>query len=452
MNLLDSVKGVMTNAVVDKAASVLGIENGMMKSAMKLAIPAIIGGLINKGSSESGAGGLIDLFKKGGFGDDNNGDLVGVLGDEAKRGGMLETGADLLGTIFGNNKSGVLDMIIKSTGIGKSKGSSILSFLAPIVVNKLAGIVFGKNMSASGLSKYLQDQKSEIMGKVPGMSSLLVGSTAVNETVSAVSSSNNTEDDSGGGMGFMKYLLPILIIAGLAYWWMNRDKEVVQETDKVEMPADQASNNNEERTTINTEKISKDVDNTSPSSYNLNSNGDVLNGNGAVIFATGSYEFDQDGNLVDKRNKRIILPAGSITKDLATELRALFSETTAVSLEDMQTLFGNMILKKSNVTSYALTNIEFNKDDHKISNFSKAEIMGLAGALKENVNGEIEVQVYTADGKDDKESRSLSDTRANVIRDMLVTLGVDENQISAKGMGTSDPEKAKFGKVDIVIK
>jgi len=452
MNLLDSVKGVMTNAVVDKAASVLGIENGMMKSAMKLAIPAIIGGLINKGSSESGAGGLIDLFKKGGFGDDNNGDLVGVLGDEAKRGGMLETGADLLGTIFGNNKSGVLDMIIKSTGIGKSKGSSILSFLAPIVVNKLAGIVFGKNMSASGLSKYLQDQKSEIMGKVPGMSSLLVGSTAVNETVSAVSSSNNTEDDSGGGMGFMKYLLPILIIAGLAYWWMNRDKEVVQETDKDEMPADQASNNNEERTTINTEKISKDVDNTSPSSYNLNSNGDVLNGNGAVIFATGSYEFDQDGNLVDKRNKRIILPAGSITKDLATELRALFSETTAVSLEDMQTLFGNMILKKSNVTSYALTNIEFNKDDHKISNFSKAEIMGLAGALKENVNGEIEVQVYTADGKDDKESRSLSDTRANVIRDMLVTLGVDENQISAKGMGTSDPEKAKFGKVDIVIK
>ena len=111
MNLLDSVKGVMTNAVVDKAASVLGIENGMMKSAMKLAIPAIIGGLINKGSSESGAGGLIDLFKKGGFGDNNNGDLVGVLGDEAKRGGMLETGADLLGTIFGNNKSGVLDMI-----------------------------------------------------------------------------------------------------------------------------------------------------------------------------------------------------------------------------------------------------------------------------------------------------------------------------------------------------
>ncbi len=78
--------------------------------------------------------------------------------------------------------------------------------------------------------------------------------------------------------------------------------------------------------------------------------------------------------------------------------------------------------------------------------------MGLAGALKENINGKIEVQVYTNDGKSAKESSSLSDTRANVIRDMLVTLGVDEKQISAKGMGTADAEKAKYGKVDIVIK
>jgi len=148
MGLLDSVKGVLTNAVVDKAADALGIENGMMKTAMKFVLPAIIGGVINKGSSESGAGGLIDLFKNGGFGDGNLGDLAGVLGNDEKRGGLLETGTDLLGTIFGNNQSGVLDMILKATGITKSGGSSLMSFLAPIVINKLAGIVFGKKMSA----------------------------------------------------------------------------------------------------------------------------------------------------------------------------------------------------------------------------------------------------------------------------------------------------------------
>lgn len=460
MNLLDSVKGVMTNAVVDKAASVLGIENGMMKSALKLALPAIIGGLINKGSSESGAGGLIDLFKNGGFGDNNNSDLIGVLGDDAKRGGMLETGADLLGTIFGNNQSGILDMILKSTGIGKSGGSSILSFLAPIVINKLAGIVFGDKMSASGLSKYLGGQKSEIMGLVPGMSSLLGGSAAVNETVGAVSGSSNNDDDSGGGMGFMKYLLPLLILAGLSYWWMNRDKATTTDVDeaKTEIATDKKEIDTRKSTTtepaVDVDIDPSEADTDIRPGYSVNANGDIVDENGKVLFASGTYEFDANGNLVDKTNKRIILPVTSITKDLAGKINSMLSGQTGteVTMEEMKTIFNDMIMKKSSKTSYGLTNIEFNKENHKISNFSKAEVMGLAEALKSNVDGKIEVQVYTADGDDEKANDKLSDTRANVIRDMLVTLGVDKKQISAQGMGDSNREKANAGKVDIVIR
>ncbi len=450
MGLLDSVKGVLTNAVVDKAADALGIENGMMKTAMKFVLPAIIGGVINKGSSESGAGGLIDLFKKGGFGDGNLSDLAGVLGDDDKRGGWLDTGTDLLGTIFGNNQSGVLDMILKATGITKSGGSSLMSFLAPIVINKLAGMVFGQKMSASGLASYLGDQKSDIMGLVPGMSSLLGGSNAVSESVGAVSRSD--DDSEGGGLGFLKYLIPLLFLAALAYWWMNKDKaadkeevktEITTETDKVTTAP----------VATTTDKVESNVDTKSPSSYSLNANGDVVNGNGAVVYASGSYSMDDKGNLIDKATSRILLPAASISRDFGDKLKGLLSGLTkTVTAEDMKKLFGDMIMKKSTRTSYALSNIEFNKEDHKISNFSKAEVMGLAEALKANENGQIEVQVFTNDGKDDKESGKLSDTRANVVRDMLVTLGVDKKQISAKGMGTADAEKASRGKVDIVIK
>ncbi len=458
MNLLDSVKGVMTNAVVDKAASVLGVENSMMKSAMKLAIPAIIGGLINKGSDEKGAGGLIDLFKKGGFGDDNLGDLAGVLGDADKRGGMLETGADLLGTIFGNNKSGILDMILKSTGIGKSGGSSILSFLAPIVVNKLAGIVFGKNLSASGLSSYLNDQKSEIMGLVPGLSAMFGGPADVKESVSAAVGSAAAKDNdnkSSGGLGFIKYLLPILLLGAIGYWWMNKDKttEEVQSaaaTDKTEV---QKKSDTKITTTTSSPSITVNTGKNNAPTYSLSQNGDILNDKGAIVIASGSYEFDAKGNLVDKGNKRVILPASDMSRDLGEEIMALLAGMTkAVSADDMKSLFGDMIMKKSTRSSYALSNIEFNKEDHKISNFSKAEIVGLAEALKANVNGKIEVQVYTNDGKNEKESSELSDTRANVVRDMLVTLGVDKKQISAKGMGIEDAIKAENGKVEVVIK
>lgn len=260
-------------------------------------------------------------------------------------------------------------------------------------------------------------------------------------------------DNLKDGMGFLKYVIPLLLVAVLAYWWMNKDQIATTEGDEMKISSDKTSSTNDENPLIKASPSTNSTDNTSPKSFSINSNGDVLNGNGAVVFASGSFEFDQKGNLIDRTSKRILLPAVSISRNLGDTLNALLSGlSNTSSTEDMKALFGDMIMKKSNRTSYALSNIAFNKEDHMISNFSKAEVMGLAGALKENINGKIEVQVYTNDGMNAKESNSLSDTRANVIRDMLVTLGVDKKQISAKGMGTEDAVKAKAGKVDIVIK
>lgn len=461
MNLLDSVKGVLTNAVVDKASDVLGIENSMMKGAMKMFLPAIIGGVISKGSSESGAGGLIDLFKKGGFGDDNLGDLAGVLGNEQSRGGMLETGADLLGTIFGGNKSGLLDMLLSATGLKKSAGSSLLSFLAPIVINKLAGMVFKNKMGAADLSSYLNDQKGGIMGMVPGLSSLLGGSGA-STNLSSNSRAATTSNSEGGGMGWMKYLLPLLLLGGLAFWWSTKDKTV--ETPKVDTSAEttKVNVNTNTNTTSNrnvTAKSSSDAVKVTTSTskgtasastgYTMNANGDLLNPSGAVAFASGSYSLDGTGNLVSKDGK-IIMSAASIPGDLMAKLKsALGKLTSGATLDQMKSMFGDMIIKKAGAKStYGLSQIEFNKENHKISNFSKNEVMGLAEALKANADGKVEVHVYTGDAGNTK----LSETRANVIRDMLVTLGVNKKQISAIGKGSSDAAKAASEKVDIVIK
>ena len=217
MGLLDGVKGMMTNAVVDKVSDVLGIENSMMKSAVKMFLPAIIGGVINKGSSTCGAGGLLDLFKNGGYGDDNLGDIMGVLGNEDKRSGWLDTGADLLGSIFGNSQSGVLDMLLSKTGLGKGVGGMLLKFLAPLVINKLAGVVKSKNLDAGGLSSYLNDQKSEVMGLVPGLGSLLGGNASAKLNAASNTTSQTSSED-GGGMGFLKWLLSTYWISSMVLY------------------------------------------------------------------------------------------------------------------------------------------------------------------------------------------------------------------------------------------
>ena len=76
---------------------------------------------------------------------------------------------------------------------------------------------------------------------------------------------------------------------------------------------------------------------------------------------------------------------------------------------------------------------------------------GLARALKANEDSRIEVMVYTNDGKDDNESKELSEKRANVVHDQLVTLGVDKGQISFSGKGTEDARKAADDRVEIKV-
>ena len=451
MGLLDGVKGMMTNAVVDKVSDVLGIENGMMKSAVKMFLPAIIGGVISKGSSSSGAGGLLDLFKNGGYGDDNLSDVMGVLGNDDQRGGWMDTGADLLGNIFGNSQSGVLDMLLSKTGLGKGTGGMLLRFLAPLVINKLAGVVKSNNLDANGLSSYLNDQKSEVMGLVPGLGNLLDGGAKTSMSAAANSSSDG---DGGGGMGFLKWLLPLALV-GVALWYFTQDgcnkkAETVAPTENAKIAETNTTTTKKvevkggEETTVSTTLKTTDY-----TGYDVNDNLDIVSASGAVVHTSGSYDVDAENNVIDGMGK-VMIPAASLPDSFKTKLTSMFDR---IRLARMKMMFGNMIVKKTGAkTSYALSDIKFKKEGHRIAGFSKAEVEGLAAALKANATGKIEVHVHTADGKNDKENADFADKRANVIRDMLVTLGVNKDQISAVGKGNGDAAKAAAGKVDIVIK
>ena len=457
MGLLDGVKGMMTNAVVDKVSDVLGIENSMMRSAVKMFLPAIIGGVINKGSSTSGAGGLLDLFKNGGYGDDNLGDIMGVLGNEDKRSGWLDTGADLLGSIFGNSQSGVLDMLLSKTGLGKGVGGMLLKFLAPLVINKLAGVVKSKNLDAGGLSSYLNDQKSEVMGLVPGLGSLLGGNASAKLNAASNTTSQTSSED-GGGMGFLKWLLPLALI-GLAAWYFTQDgcnKKVETQAPTTSAPAadtkTKATTKKVENTATTTTKANTGgatLNRTNYTTYDINDNLDIVSETGAVVFSSGSYDVDADRNILD-RNGKIIIPSLALSESFRSKVTSMFDR---IRLARMKMMFGNMIVKKAGAkTTYALSDIKFKEEGHRIAGFSKAEVEGLASALKANATGKIEVHVHTADGKNDKENADFADKRANVIRDMLVTLGVNKDQISAVGKGNGDAAKAAAGKVDIVVK
>lgn len=129
------------------------------------------------------------------------------------------------------------------------------------------------------------------------------------------------------------------------------------------------------------------------------------------------------------------------------------SDMTAKTAESVKANFNKLFNTKAVGTTYALSKIEFKGKTHRITKMSMEEVEGLAAALKEHPESRIQVQVHTSDGETKKECREISKLRAEVIKDMMVTLGVNEDQISSKGLGLTveDAAKAVANTAEIVV-
>jgi outer membrane protein OmpA-like peptidoglycan-associated protein len=530
--LLDSAKSMLTDAVISKASSLIGLDASSATSSIGKFLPAIIGGLISKGNTESGAQGLLDIFKNKGLSDLGMDDLMDVLGSPEKGKSMLESGGDLLGTIFGNKQDGILEKLVGMTGIKKAGGSMLMKF---------AGMVFKNGWGAKKLSSYMTDQKSSISGMIPGMSGLLgfagnaaskAGSTAT-AAASAATSAVTGGDDNGGG-GWWKWLLPLLLIGAIIFGlsksgMFGEDKTADTEMDGDAETTEMTTGNDGMATsstttttstdaTMSTGMDTKSTTVTAPaggydlSKAILSDNGDFVDADGNVILSGANYALDADGNIIGENGNVLVeaanVPAGLLSRikaflgkysgkklmlndagdlvdgsgniiskagefevkngffydkdgnklgrawakfvnmlknaagkvsDAAGAAAGAVGDAAAKTKDAMTNLFSGMISKTEGAsTSYALNNIEFNEEGNRITNFSKNEIEGLAAALKANPTGKVVVNGYTNDGGGDMKNKTLSKKRANVVHDMLVTLGVKASQISFKGMGTGD--------------
>ena len=64
INLMDMVKTAISSGVADQIGSAVGLDKSKTGSAIEAAIPVLLGGLVKKASTSSGAAELGDLFKQ----------------------------------------------------------------------------------------------------------------------------------------------------------------------------------------------------------------------------------------------------------------------------------------------------------------------------------------------------------------------------------------------------
>ncbi len=225
----------------------------------------------------------------------------------------------------------------------------------------------------------------------------------VTETATAYANSN-TETSGGGGMGWLKWLLPLLALGAAILFWKNCNK----------------SNTGEETTTITTDETT----NVDANRGTVVVNADSANaGVAAVVTDTNNATTQAIESVRVKMANGIELSAnkGGVEDKLVAFLN---DKTAKFDAED----------KTANW--YDFDNLNFDLGKSTITKESMVQIDNLAAILKAYPALKIKVGGYTDKKGDDAGNKKLSQSRADAVVAALKNKGADAKQITgAEGYG-----------------
>ncbi|MFT3845429.1 MAG: OmpA family protein [Lacibacter sp.] len=405
-NLLDSVKGLFTNELIGKAASMLGENEGGVSKALGGVVPTVLSGLLSKAtSSNEGASGIFSLAQEA-AGSGILGNLGGLLGGN-DAGGNLGGVLKMASGLFGDKLGGIGKLISGFAGIKESSASSLLSMAAPAVLGFLGKHAADNNLNAGGLTSLLSSQKDNIMSAIPAglnLSSLGLGNigdkvkSVVSNTGSAAEKTVDyaAEKASGG----MKWLMPLLLLlaAALLLWYFMKgcggEKTMPGGSDTV---------------VTNTVNEVKDMATT------------VM---GKLDSVTGDFVYDA-GKMLD-----IDLPGGVKLNvgENSTEYKLwkFLSGSDAVD-----TVKGNW---------FDFTNVRFKTGSSTITDESMAQLKNMVAIAKAYPTAQFKIGGYTDNTGDSLANVKLSQKRAEAVSAELVKMGAAKASIvGAEGYGPQWP-------------
>ncbi len=408
-NILDDLKGMVTNQIISSAASHLGENEGGISKAIGALLPTILGGLVNKSSDSSAFNGIFNMLsdnRNAGFLDNLSG-LIG--GGNLAHGDPKDVAGGLMSSLFGNKVGGILDLVSSFAGVKKSSTSSLLGLAGPLIMGFLGRKIKNEGLNASGLANFLGGQKSSIMSALPsGMGNLLGFASGFDAP-----KVNVPDAPKAGGMNWWPWLLGLLAIAALVYFWKGCNKP--------------------------------------------DASGMVENVTEAVETAV-----DSTTAVVDN--------AADAVSDAAAGLGAFFKKKLACGVElnipekGMENNLVAFIEDKSKpidkTTWFTFDRLTFETGSSKLDLTKSSEQLGnIVEIVKCYPAVKLKIGGYTDNVGNKDSNMKLSADRANTVKATLVGLGIDPSRMEAEGYGDQHPvapndtdeNKAKNRRIDVRV-
>ncbi len=232
LNLIDSVKSLISGDLVSRAASTLGESEGGIQKLVSGALPVSIASMIQQAtnSPDSGAG-LLDTAKQV--------SRSGVLGnlDSLFSGntGSVPGLSGIVGSLFGGNRNSIDNALSSFAGVRSSSASSFLSMIVPAVLGIFGKHAIDNNLSTADATSFLANQKSSVLSSLPsgldvagmlGLGSLSsLGSKITGGVKSTADAAHKTVDYAADtvkkGGNWLLPLLLVLIAAALVWYFLK---------------------------------------------------------------------------------------------------------------------------------------------------------------------------------------------------------------------------------------
>ncbi|AEW02624.1 hypothetical protein A4D02_01260 [Niastella koreensis] len=386
-NLFDSVRGFLSNDVIDNASNVLGESEGNMQKAVSGAIPAVLTGIMDKASSGD-AGNLLRMAKE-----TFNSGMLSNIGRFFTDNNLIGRGTEFLKGIFGDRLNNVSSMIANYAGIKSSSATALLSAIAPAALGALGSHASSTNMNTAGFLTFLNNQKENILNAVPsglnlagalGLSSLGSIGSRLNNALSGISGSvKSTAANLTSTPKKTNWFVPALLaLALIALIWLFMGKR----------------GNREENM---------------QSSINMRPDSAIASAAPANRPAT-------------RASIMVQLPNG-------TEINAYKG-----GIEDQLVKYLNDPSQKVDKTTwFDFDNVNFETGSATIMPESMTQIKNIAVILKAFPNAVIKIGGYTDKTGDESNNMKLSQSRADAVLTALKENGVPASQLAgAEGYGS----------------
>ena len=239
---MNMVKGAVSDQIMGQIGGMLGIpDQKKTSSVFNTAIGSILGGMMQKSSSQEGAKQVFDMASNADTGImDKLGDLLGGGGDDLAA--VQKSGGGMLEGLLGAGQSGMIQTIAKAVGLDGSIIGKLLTLAAPMLMGVVGKHIKSAGLDALGLSSLLGEQKQHLSASMPssltenlGFGNLLsgagdLGKSGLNAASSVASSATNAvgnasqaaagaaNDAAQKGGGLLKMLLPLAILGAIGYF------------------------------------------------------------------------------------------------------------------------------------------------------------------------------------------------------------------------------------------